>query len=189
MRGANLGMLMVAFLGSGERRHMVGTRLAAIVCAVLLTASPAAAQQTRYLVVPGVGIGPIKLGMSIATVAQMLGEPMPSDNLLEPGISEPNGTHGYSWRDRHVFVETNSAGTVYYVGAAMPGVVTAEGFGYGTDMDEVQDRLGVPSRMVPVGNSIRMIYDERGIQFAVSMLVGTDHYHKVDAVGVFAPRQ
>jgi hypothetical protein len=168
---------------------MVGTRLAAIACAVLLTASPAAAQQTRYLVVPGVGIGPIKLGMSIATVAQMLGEPTPSDDLLEPGIPELDGTHGYSWRDRHIFVETNRAGTVYYVGVAMPGVVTSEGFGYGTDMDEVQDRLGVPSRTVPVGNSIRMIYDELGVQFAVSMLVGTDHYHKVDAVGVFAPRQ
>ncbi|HLJ59138.1 MAG TPA: hypothetical protein VKZ50_05345 [bacterium] len=164
-------------------------RVAGAICAMLLVIVPAAAQdQGPYVVSPGVGIGTIKLGMSITMASAILGTPNRADLLQEPAVPARRGTHSYTWPDRHLVVETDASGSIFYIGAAMPGVATADGLGCGSNMDDVQDRLGVPAESFPVGHSVRMIYDHLGIQFSVSMVVGTDFYHRVEAVGVFAPR-
>jgi hypothetical protein len=178
-----------ASTGAAQRRCDHMARLAAALCAIALAALPAAAQgQGSYLVSAGAGIGAIKLGMSIGMASAMLGAPERRSTLQEPALPPPDGARAYAWPDRHLVVETNGSGTIYYV-AATADAATTDGLGCGSNMDEVQERLGVPSRSFPVGHSIRMVYDELGIQFSVSMVVGTDSYHRVEAVGVFSPSQ
>ncbi len=167
---------------SKTREGMALLKVCLVVLLSLVVASAAIAQGVpdQFLITPGVGIGPVRLGMHIADIAKILGTPKPAAKFRGPVLPTPEGAVVYSWPDAHLVAETDAAGFIYWVSVTdHPTAATSDGLKYGSSAGEVRTRMGDPSRSLPVDDTLRLVYDQRGVQFTI-------WHGKVVAIGVFA---
>jgi len=98
-------------------------------------ATGAAEEKAKTLIVPGVGIGPVRLGMSESQVIAVLGAPLRR--------TPPNNLNGQSSLGFDTYDVTLSRdGKVLYVGSNHRGFVTSEGVGVGSSKAEVTAAMG-----------------------------------------------
>ncbi|HLJ59536.1 MAG TPA: hypothetical protein VKZ50_07380 [bacterium] len=140
--------------------------VAILVVSVFASAAPAALVDARYLVVPGRGVGPVKLGMKVGEVAAILGTPAKVDRDAR--------TVWYTWRDapqrpvRSLVVETVDD-LVILISVAHDGRYrTREGVGAGDTDGTVRDVYGRPSGVLHLPGYDMLEYRARGVSFVVA---------------------
>ncbi len=155
--------------------------LAYAVSIALLLAVPTIAQapDPQFLITPGVGIGPLKIGMHIDDAARILGTPRLVPVFHVPPT--PDDPRLYRWNGDFA-AETDSKGVIHYLWTSDSRYATLEGLRAGSDEAEVRPRLGEPSRVVRRAGTI-FSYDYAGIQFYIQTKT-----HIVIEIAVFAPR-
>jgi hypothetical protein len=141
---------------------------------VFLLVLPTAAQNTAsdLLIVPGSGIGPAKLGMSIADVLKIAGPPQPAFSQVTGQSAAPPSTSNrlYYWfTDRGSrAARTNGEGRVSMLELfGDPRFATSTGLHVGSTRAEVEQILGTPSRVlsdIRSGN-VEITYQALGILF------------------------
>ncbi len=138
-----------------------------VLCVVVLLATPAvvsAQTDARFLIVPMVGIGPIRVGMSAGQVTSLLGSPTNTDQ-------GPSGTVVYSWFERvgvdaysGLYVTVTSSRNVIAVTAFYaPQYVTRNGLHTGVTEQDVREKMGAPAHIGR--NSIGRVLIYPGIRF------------------------
>jgi hypothetical protein len=147
--------------------------------AVALIAFPASAAppQARYLVVPGIGMGPIRLGMKVHDVEAILGAPARVDR-------DPR-TVWYTWRDasgslRSIAVEALDDLVILISVAHDERYRTREGVGPGDTDHTVQEAFGRPSGVLHLPGYDLVEYKARGITFVVD--TGAERHHVTGVV-------
>lgn len=170
-------------------------RLTVLVLALLVVAAsnlPAAGQSTEAdrLIVPGEGIGRVRLGMHIQDVTALLGRHRSVQVL-------PDGSVIYRWYDpagesKGLRVTATRTGEVFYVAARNdPAYVTREGLRVGSTEVEVRGVFGEPSRIVIEShiNARTLRYTGRGIQFTISLDPTYLFYNTVNEIGGFRSQE
>ncbi|HXX37723.1 MAG TPA: hypothetical protein VEP50_06150 [bacterium] len=157
--------------------------LAALVAVFLFVSGAfAGPTDTRYLVVPGVGIGSVKLGMPVGQVEAVLGTPAKVDRDAR--------TVWYTWRDvqrgslRSLAVETVDGLVILISVAHDERYRTSEGIGAGDTVQAVRDAFGRPSGVLHLPGYDMIEYKARGVTFVVD--TGSKDPHHVTGVVVAA---
>lgn len=162
-----------------------GVRLclaAILVVSVFASVASAAAADARYLVVPGLGVGPVKLGMKMAEVEATLGVPAKIDRDAR--------TVWYTWRElpqdslRSFVVETVDDLVILISVAHDERYRTREGIGAGDTDGAVRDVFGRPSGVLHLPGYDMLEYRARGVSFVVG--TGPASPHLVTGVVVAA---
>jgi hypothetical protein len=110
------------------------TRLGLILASTLLLAAPsAAAPSMNALVHPGIGIGKVRLGMTLAQVERALGKPMLLNRNLDRGFGIRYKEYGWDWTSWRVgFVGRPGHLRVVRVATSVRTQRTREGIGVGS---------------------------------------------------------
>lgn len=148
----------------------------ATLCTALLLAASAVAQTPAgdFLIVPGAGIGPTRLGMPIGEVLRLAGPPQPAFSQVPGQGATPasTGDRLYYWftgRGSRT-AATNGEGRVVMLGVFNdPRFATRDGLHVGSTRAEVERVLGTPTRESPNPrtDSVELVYDPMGIMFVV----------------------
>jgi len=168
---------------SWAMRICVASVVIFIACGV---ASAVSTQRTGWLIDPGTGYGPIKLGMSEKDVRARLGPPPPS-----PG---PSINTLWSWPDALAIGFSLDQHTVNYISIREQTGVTSGGARVGSTIDQVVGEFGGSSTSGSACNRITIStgsewamaidYFQRGISFDFS--VGASP--RVKEIKIFLPR-
>jgi hypothetical protein len=175
-----------------------------VLAIAVLATTPALAQPATdpFLITPGVGIGPIALGMSITDVTKVLGTPHPAETKFRSIVLQvPDGSLGFAWDpspeakrqgagtfDGFVVI-TDKAGAVYEVQSPFDNRYhTAQGLHVGSRPSDVMAALGTPSRQPASGHEQFYVYDQRGIALLIQTNRQAPNVGLVNGVWVFAPR-
>jgi hypothetical protein len=156
--------------------------VAVLAVSVFASVASAALVDARYLVAPGLGVGPVKLGMKMAEVEATLGAPAKVDRDAR--------TVWYTWRDapqgalRSLVVETVDDLVILISVAHDERYRTREGIGAGDTDGAVRDVYGRPSGVLHLPGYDMLEYRARGVSFVVD--TGTAHPHLVTGVVVAA---
>lgn len=155
---------------------------------------PAAAQQPsdNYIIIPGKRIGPAILGDRVTKVIEVLGRPDIYD--VAPGVQEfgwllEKPAPGTPSESLH-YLDVNATATrvekiVRVIIAGDPRYATADGLHVGSTEQEVQDKLGVPSKTETGATSRSLVYAS-GIIFIVREQ--NDSSFRVTMITVISPR-
>jgi len=146
-------------------------RQAAALVVVILVAGPAAAQNagSDWLIVPGVGIGTVRLGMPVADVLRIAG---PSQDAYSHGVGPETGGRLYYWftTQGSRTAQTNDGGRVWTLGVfGDPQFATPAGLHVGSTPADVEQAMGTPSRVSrdDAQDRSQFVYDGSGIAFVV----------------------
>ena len=164
--------------------------LLAVVTA-LLVAGHVAAQPTvdpAHLITPGVGIGPLKLGMTICGATALIGVPNPGQMFQGAVLPTPDGAIAYFWRMSGFHAEVDRATVIYDIGISEdPLYATSDGLHAGLTLAATRAKWGSPSRTGRSGSIAWFAYDSRGLLFFVSRESGSSWNGKVIRIDVFSP--
>lgn len=162
---------------------------------VVATLLPAVAQQSspeNYLIVPGKRMGPAILGDRVTKVIDVLGPPDVYD--VAPGVQDfgwvlEKPAPGTPPESLHYF-DVNATATrvekiVRVIIAGDPRYATADGLHVGSTDQEVQDKLGVPTKTSTGATSRSLVYAS-GIIFIVREQ--NDSSFRVSKIIVISPR-
>lgn len=157
---------------------------------VLVVTSATLAQppvDSAHLITPGVGVGPIRLGMVVSDVVRLLGMPRPALALSQSPLRSHSGTTAFYWPNSKLLVEADGAGVVYDIATVNDSrCITADGVHDGLTQVDLQKKWGPPSRIAhaQTGNDL-LVYDSRGVTFFISRN-GT-RASKIVRIDVFNP--
>jgi hypothetical protein len=179
--------------------------LLALTIAVLVAGS-ALAQPAGdpFLIMPGVGIGPVTVGMTVTDAVRIFGTPKPATTkLVSIVLPIPDGSLAFWWDPSPEVrqqgggvndgfeVITDKAGTVYEVQGPFDNRFhTAEGLRVGSKASDVTGAFGTPSRE-PTSKSGRTrfyVYDQRGIAWLIQNDHSLYNFGLVNGIWVFTPR-
>jgi len=166
--------------------------VALVICALIPLVAGCqqqAAQDTKYLISPGGGIGSVRIGMPMSDATSVLGPPK----------STRGGTAGetfYAWFD----TADNTAHGLYVVALADhviragvhydPQYVTPVGLRTGVNEGQVESAMGEPSRVVSYGlDAHGLVYNNLGIGFTIIDGARVRGYRTVAEIDVFGPQQ
>jgi opacity protein-like surface antigen len=116
----------------------------AFAIALLAVAVAAPASATEMTIVPGVGIGKVRLGMTLAQVKKVLGQPQTVNARKQ--LSGHRGYIEYGWNFSSFWVGfVNTKGVLHaaLVGTVLRGEKTASGVGVGTSVDKLRGEYKV----------------------------------------------
>lgn len=148
-----------------------------------------AAQDTKFLISPGGGIGAVRIGMAMSDAVGVLGPPK--------STREGNGGETfYAWFD----TADNTAQGLYVVALADhviragvhydPQYVTPVGLRTGVNQGQVESAMGEPSRVVSYGLEAHgLVYNDLGIGFTIIDGPKVRGYRTVAEIDVFGPQQ
>lgn len=167
-------------------------RFACMVAVALLLAAPAIAQAVpdQYLITPGVGIGPVRIGMHIADATKILGTPALARRFEHGAVlPTPDGATSYQWNNG-LTAQTDRAGTIYFLGENDWRYATPEGLHVKSAEADIRSKLGDPSRVVHENtwDFAFVMYDHAGIGFLIRTAPNMPDAHTVIQIGVFVPR-
>jgi len=183
--GSNSMKTLKRETGGGHMRHIPALILVSLLVAGL---GHAAAADSDHLIVPGVGIGPIHLGMNLADVAGILGTPRAAKDVVNVTLTGPPGSRSFALSDTSFVVFTTQEGLVYEIGSPFdPKYALANGLRVGSKEIEVRAFMGEPSRTVPVGDMKRLVYDDKGVMFQIVILTKYTNHDQVNRIYVFEP--
>jgi hypothetical protein len=173
----------------------------ALILAVFMTGVAVAQPTDDLLIMPGVRIGPLKVGMTITDATQIFGTPKPATTkLVSLVLPVPDGALAFHWdpspeaqkqgaRFQGFDIITDRTGIVYEVQGPFDNRYhTSEGLHVGSKVGEVTAGFGTPSRQLTNGHERYYIYDQRGIVFLVQDDRKASNYDLVNGVWVFAGR-
>ena len=164
--------------------------LLVIVATLLVSACERqAAQDTTPAIVPGGGIGPIRIGMVMRDATRVLGPPKNTRGGA-------GGEMFYAWFD----TADNTAHGLYVVALADhvirvgvhydPQYATPVGLRVGANEGQVTSAMGDPSRIVSYGPSAHgLVYNNVGIGFTIIDAANVRGYQTVAEIDVFGPQQ
>jgi len=167
-------------------------RVASILCVVMPLVAGCqrqAAQDATFFILPGGGVGPVRIGMWMRDARSVLGPPK----------STRSGTGGetfYAWFDttdctaQGLYV-TALADHVIRAGVHYdPRYVTPIGLRIGVNEGQVRSAMGEPSRVVSYGPQAHgLVYNDIGIAFTVIDGPSVRGYQTVAEIDVFGPQQ
>jgi hypothetical protein len=182
-----------------------GSSLRVLACVVILATfvtGGAQAQPTDdLLIMPGVRIGPIKIGMNITDATKIFGTPKPATTkLVSVVLPVPDGSLAFGWEPsveakrqgaefQGFHVITDQAGMIYEVQSPFDNRYhTSEGLHVGSKASEVTAVFGAPSRQLTQGHERYYVYDQRGIAFLLQNDRKATNYDLVNGIWVFAGR-
>ncbi|HLJ60899.1 MAG TPA: hypothetical protein VKZ50_14335 [bacterium] len=146
-------------------------RQAAALVVLVFAAGPAAAQNagSDWLIVPGVGIGAVRLGMPVADALRIAG---PTQDAYSQGVGPATGGRLYYWftTQGSRTAQTNDGGRVGTLGVfGDPEFATPGGLRVGSTPADVEQAMGAPSRVSrdDAQDRTQFIYDGSGIAFVV----------------------
>src|SRR5260370_931721 len=153
---------------------------------LLLVPSALAQVNADHIITPGVGIGPLKIGMSITSATAAVGTPRgtlePRAEMLASGVGMiPDGSTAYFWYE-YTYVRKGTArstgglraiasrdGTLVWVQADYaPEFVTANGVHTGLYEPQVHRIMGDPTRIVKLLGVHAIVYP------GIAMIVADD---------------
>src|SRR5579884_3637598 len=153
-----------------------------------LPARPPVAPAEQFQIWPGLGIGPVRIGMPTKDALAVLGPSKSSLTLAD-------GTALYRWfappKNDGVGLAGSKAGIVVRVWALNdPRYVTDRGLHVGSTEQEVRAAMGDPSAVIPNEQAKTRIlrYDALGIWFSIQLDPRYLYYNQVFEIGVM-PRQ
>ncbi len=156
------------------------------VALVLLAATPMIGAPDAYLITPGVGIGPIQIGMHIEQIVGILGTPK--------STSGQGRTIVYRWyepsaaRKEGLSVRTAKDGVAVTVSAQNDARYhTANGMHPGSTEADVNAAFGVPSRVEKdaATGTETLWYHSEGIAFAINRNRSFRFYNQIFSIDVF----
>lgn len=166
-------------------------RVLAVVCIMVFVVTSATLAQppadSAHLITPGVGIGPIRLGMVVSDVIRLLGMPRAAQVLSRSRVLSRAGATAFYWPNSKLLVEADGAGVVYDIATLNDSrCITADGLHDGLSPADIQEKWGPPSRIAhaQTGNKL-LVYDSRGVTFFISRN-GT-RASKIVRIDVFTP--
>lgn len=164
------------------------------VCVLLLlvagTVPAQASVDPAHLIAPGVGIGPVKLGMAIGNVAALLGTPTAAQVFTHGAVLPARGgATAFYWPKSRWLVETDRTGIVYDVAILNdPQCSTADGLHDGLTPADIRAKWGPPSRSAHAQTGSEfLVYDSRGVTFVVSRNRSSALNGRIIRIDVFTP--
>ncbi len=131
--------------------------LVSLLASILLIGVPAGAQQAiqsnQFLITPGAGIGPLRLGMTIEEAVQLLGTPKSTKTFSNGAtryrwyeyVALPSGYSTVRREEGGLYTQATSLGVVYQVGVfENSSYLTPEGLHVGSPEQEVYRVMGRP---------------------------------------------
>lgn len=147
----------------------------------------ARARARRWPILPGQGIGPLRLGADARRVAAVMGPPLGVDpvpaGVVRRWFAPP--------RSAGLGVRATEAGAAAMIWVQNDGrYETGERLRPGSTEAEVRAALGAPSRTTAHARPpVRTLwYDSRGVWFSLALDAGDAFYGRVYAIGVMRPR-
>lgn len=154
-----------------------------------------------FLVVPGQGIGEVRLGMTITEAVKVLGNPQESRSTLSSSVlpkQELEGATIYIWsaparagvsNQTGFRAVADARGKIIEIMAPSPDerYHTPDGLAIGNREQAVVTRLGPPSRTTTSGNEKYDIYEVLGIAFTIETNRQYSNAGMVNGVSVFVP--
>jgi len=159
------------------------------VALILLASTPMIGAPDVYLITPGVGIGPIRIGLHIGQVTGILGTPKST-------ISGRDGSVVYTWfdpkerRKEGLGVRTFQNGVIDLIWAQNDARYhTPNGIHPGSTEADLNAAFGVPPRMEKsqTGGTDNLWYDAQGIRFSINRVTSLRFYNQVFSIEVFRP--
>ena len=124
-------------------------------------APPIAPPVHDQLIVPGARVGPIALGMSSASLFEIMGAPEESMRFKD-SMSAVYSSSGVN------ALVLDATSQVFSISATDRRYSTAQGIQIGSTELEIRAKMGVPSSDTRLGNTHEMCY-ETGISFTISL--------------------
>lgn len=153
-----------------------------------LPARPPVAPAEQFQIWPGLGIGPVRIGMPIKDAVATLGP-------FKSTLSLADGSSLYRWfappKNDGIGMLGSKAGIVVRVWALNdPRYITDRGLHVGSTEQEVRAAMGEPSVVIPnpQANTRILRYDALGIWFSIQLDERYLYYNQVFEIGVM-PRQ
>jgi hypothetical protein len=177
--------------GKGNARFSCSYRFLLAVVTALFVAGRVAAQPTvdlAHLITPGVGIGPLKLVMTISDATALIGVPNPGQTFQGAVLPTPDGAIAYFWQISGFHAEVDRATVIYDIGISEdPLYATPDGLHAGLTLAATRAKWGSPSRTGRSGSIEWFAYDSRGLLFFVSRDSGSPWNGKVIRIDVYSP--
>ncbi len=153
-----------------EAKAELASKQAATANAETERAARAATAKAKTLIVPGVGVGEVKLGMSESQVIALWGTPSSRDEF---GRGAPYSGVNLLWKEEpegNLFIEFVVSEGLRWVNVHSRGYATVNGLSIGSSKSDVIAAMGNPGRTkdqgIAIQNAFLMCY-EQGIVFAI----------------------
>jgi hypothetical protein len=167
-------------------------RTIALVALLVFLSTPAGAQDPQRLIMPGVGIGPLVLGMNITDVVKVMGTPKftqaRANGVVYAWFEHVSLPSGRAKGDGGLYALCTETGEVVRVGAYLDNrYKTTEGLGVGSSDKEVRKALGDPTRTRQDTNTHYLDYP--GVMFRIVDDLAAIGYPNVDETVVVKREQ